>query len=167
MTSADTTQPPRFNPGGQLDAWFEWWARGAGAGAGGRAARPRARRARGRHARRDRSRVRKIARTYGTAMAQFLLLLLLLAAADGGDGGAAVASESTGRRWNDDPPPNKTLFIHNATIDRLRGSVALRLARPAQAAQPALIADKPWESFGLLGYHSICLLYTSPSPRDS
>eukprot|EP01046_Picozoa_sp_COSAG06_P057501 COSAG06_NODE_11231_length_1541_cov_1.456311_2_plen_281_part_01 len=96
------------------------------------------------------------------AMAQLLLLLLLLAATDGGDGGAAVASESTGRRWNDDPPPNKTLFIHNATIDRLSGSVALRLARPAQVAQPALIADKPWESFGLLGYHSI----VRAGPRD-
>ena len=77
--------------------------------------------------------------------------------------GATLLLTSSLAGWPTDPPRNKTLFVSsNATIDRLSGAVALRLARPTPVAAPALVADKPWESFGLIGYHSI----VRAGPRD-
>jgi hypothetical protein len=58
-------------------------------------------------------------------------------------------------RWAGDPPPQKHLFVDNALFaTNLTGDISLAYHRPVDAGV-VLVPDKPWETFGYIGYHSV------------
>ena len=62
--------------------------------------------------------------------------------------------ESVLPRFARDPPPTKSLFVDNALFANLSGDISLVRHRPAPAGI-VLVPDKPWETFGLIGYHTV------------
>ena len=58
-------------------------------------------------------------------------------------------------RFQSDPADFKTLFVDTALFADLKGDLGLRSHRPEPAGQIVLRPDKPWESFGLLDYHTV------------
>ena len=75
------------------------------------------------------------------------LLLCATSAASAG-GGAGIP------RWSHDPPANKSLFVDGALFDKLEGDLGLVRHRPVPAG-PILVPTEPWESFGIVAYHSV------------
>lgn len=57
-------------------------------------------------------------------------------------------------RFATDPPHSKSLFVDNALFANLSGDVGLVRHRPAPAGI-VLVPDKPWETFGFIGYHTV------------
>eukprot|EP01051_Picozoa_sp_SAG22_P005985 SAG22_NODE_375_length_11547_cov_12.885657_4_plen_552_part_00 len=58
-------------------------------------------------------------------------------------------------RFERDRADFKLLFVDNALFANLSGDIGLRRHRPSPAGQVVLRPDKPWESFGMIGYHTV------------
>ncbi len=58
-------------------------------------------------------------------------------------------------RFSTDPEDFKMLFVDNALFAELKGDLGLRRHRPSPTGEIVLRPDKPWESFGLLDYHTV------------
>jgi hypothetical protein len=82
------------------------------------------------------------------AAAMIVLLVVHSAAA------AAAAAVPPLPRWAADPPPSKLLFVDHALFANLSGGVGLVRHRP-EPAGVVIMPTEPWETFGLIGYHSV------------
>ena len=68
--------------------------------------------------------------------------------------GTNTSGARTPSRWARDPPDNKSLFVDNALFADLDGDIGLVYHRPTPAG-PVLVPTEPWESFGIVAYHSV------------
>jgi hypothetical protein len=58
-------------------------------------------------------------------------------------------------RFSADPEDYKMLFVDHELFAELTGDLGLRRHRPSPTGEIILRPDKPWESFGLLDYHTV------------
>lgn len=94
--------------------------------------------------------------------AEYAALLALIVLAYGQKPPAIAAAQLIGSegglllppRFVTDPPHSKSLFVDNALFENLSGDIGLVRHRPAPAGT-VLVPDKPWETFGFIGYHTV------------
>lgn len=84
-------------------------------------------------------------------LARVALLALMLAQ---GQQLIAAAEQLLPPRFASDPPPTKSLFVDNALFANLSGDIGLVRHRPTPTGT-VLVPDKPWETFGFIGYHTV------------
>jgi hypothetical protein len=90
-----------------------------------------------------------------SACRQLLLLLLLPPSVVLAQGRPAPARTPVPPRFSADPEDYKMLFVDHALFAELTGDIGLRRHRPSPAGEIVLRPDKPWESFGYIGYHTV------------